>query len=178
MTPSEGCVQLSSSFVYPSSLSTPSLPPSLSVSLFCCVCLQTTTSCCLMHDRLMPPAPCHMPLATWLTCLTCLMPAQRDVYHYYRDSRSALCQNPPRSRPRQLCVHLATPPFYRLTASCRPLGQCLRHTLATKLINLLQRHRLQSQFTFRSFFLIERELNFNFDKYAVSLVYNTNKYTK
>lgn len=38
-----------------------SLPP---VSLFCCVCLQTTTNCCLMHDRLMPPAPCHMPLAT------------------------------------------------------------------------------------------------------------------
>lgn len=62
------CVQLSSSFVYPSSLSTPLLPPSLPVLLFCCVCLQTTTNCCLMHDRLMPPAPwphatCHLPLA-------------------------------------------------------------------------------------------------------------------
>lgn len=71
------------------------LPRSLpSVSLFCCVCLQTTTNCCLMHDRLMPPGPCHMPLATCLTCLNCLTPAQRHVYHYYRDSRPALCQNP------------------------------------------------------------------------------------
>lgn len=132
------------------------LPRSLSCSFVVSASKQQQTAASCMTALCRLPLG-HMPLATCLTRLTCLTPAQRDVYHYYRDSRPALCQNPPRSRPRQLCVHLATPPCHRLTASCRPLGHCLRHTLASKLINLLQRrrHRLQSQFTFRSLLLIE-----------------------
>lgn len=123
-------------------LSTPLLTPSLPVSLFCCVCLQTTTNCCLMHDRLMPPAPwphatCHLPYLPYLPHLPHACPA-RCLSLLSRLASSALPKSSSFAASSALCAPSHVPPCHRLTASCRPLGHCLRHTLASKLINLLQ----------------------------------------
>lgn len=107
---------------------------------------QTAASCMTALCRL-PLATRHLPLATRLPS------AMFIIIIATRVQRSA-----------KILLLL-------VTAFSHPLSHCLRHTLATKLINLLQRHQVQSQFIFRSFLLIECELKLNC---ALDLVYYTN----
>lgn len=109
------CVQFSFSSGHPPhSIWLTPLLRSLVVSA--CKQQQTAASCmtALCPLCLVPLATCRLPLDSRLIPLASrLLPhacPKRDVYHYYRDSRPARSQNPSRSRPRQLCVHLATPP--------------------------------------------------------------------